>query len=287
MLSRALRKTQQSFTERSIPSLGTNNCYNLGMIKKETVTKENFPQLALDTARLREDIQRQDEALEDTQTLLDYAISTQMNDAVVELLLESALIYQHRFMEGVSRDESLELMSQAVEHAKMFAETKKLDKFASRIARFEGRVADYKGDHRAALSFYHEAIDKIEADPKYQDNHALAYEYRGFAIFDEIRLGEIEKGIAAAEALHQDYEQTEEGKALREKDYTTWAVWRSGLYINLCRVLIGAGKKDEYKDRMMKWLDQAEADVTPKDKETWADFGFRKNEINRVREDLR
>ena len=235
------------------------------------------------TAKLREDREKQEEVLVDTRLLRDFAKENGMDDQVVELFLEEALVHQHGFMEKKGEN-NLSEMKKAVEQAKSFVEVKGLLKWKSRVARFLGRVADYEEKYQEATDFYKEAIEKAPLDPKFQDNPALIYEYRGFLILDELRTGDVNEGVKNVESLYRDYEVTSEGKELKANDYTTWAIWRTGVMINLCRTLIDLGKLEEYRERIIKWLDLAEKDLQPPEGvSTWSDFGFRKNEIQRVR----
>lgn len=199
---------------------------------------------------------------------------------------EEALVHQHGFMEEKDQNSLLE-MKRIVEEARSFVQEKGLAKWESRVARFLGRVADYEGKYQEAVYFYKEAIEKAPLDPKFQGNHALIYEYRGFLTLDELRIGDVNEGIKNAESLYANYDETSEGKELKGKDYTTWAIWRSGVVINLCKTLIDLGKLEEYRERIVNWLNLAEKDLQPPEGvQIWSDFGFRKNEIQRVREQM-
>lgn len=256
------------------------------MINKEAITRDNFGELRVSTAKLREDQAKQEETLVDTRLLRDFAKENGMDDQVVELFFEEALVHQHGFMEKKDKNYLLE-MKNAVEAAKSFVEEKGLAKWESRLARFLGRVADYEEKYQEAANFYKEAIEKAPLDPNFQGNPALIYEYRGFLALDELRTGGVNEGIINAESLYGDYEVTDEGKELKSKDYTTWAIWRSGVAINLCKTLIDLGKLEEYRERIVNWLNLAEKDLQPPEGvQIWSDFGFRKSEIQRVREQI-
>ena len=57
--------------------------------------------------------------------------------------------------------------------------------------------------------------------------------------------------------------------------------------INLSRILIDLGLTDKYKANILGWLEKAEQDLkVPEGAEAWTDFGFRKNEISKVRQVL-
>jgi len=256
------------------------------MIKSEGLNKDNFGDLLSATAVLREDVARQDEALVDIGILRTFAIENTLMNGSVECFLEEALIWQHKYME-TKNNEFLSQMERVVLETQEFVKTNDLSRWESRIARFLGRVADYQKKYSVAEGYYQEAIDKAPSDPKYAKNPALIYEYQGFKILDEIRLGKVEEGIGEAEKLYIDYLLAEEGRALREKDYATWAIWRSGLLINLSRTLIEQDLTEEYKTKIFSWLEKADQDLhVPEGVTVWTDFGFRKNEISRIRETL-
>lgn len=256
------------------------------MIKEGGINKGDFEDLLRETAKMREDLSRQDEALEDIRTLREFAIQNTMVHSTVECFLEEALIWQHKYMES-NKEDFLVKMEEVVSRAKEFVKENGLQQWESRIARFLGRVSDYQKKYSEAEKYYQEAIDKVLSDPKYIENTALAYEYRGFKILDEIRLGRVEKGIGEAEKLYEDYLSSEEGRSLKERDYSTWAIWRSGLLINLCRTVIDLGLTEEYKHKLLGWLEKAEQNLkAPEGVEVWTDFGFRNKEIARVREGL-
>lgn len=256
------------------------------MIKEAGINNGNFEDLLRETAKMREDLARQDEALSDIGVLREFAIENMMVDSTVECFLEEALIWQHKYMES-NKEEFLVKMEEVVSKAKEFVTENGLQRWESRIARFLGRVSDYQKKYSEAEKYYQEAIDKVLNDPKYPGNPALSYEYQGFKVLDEIRLGRVEKGIAEAEKLYEDYLLSEEGRSLKERDYSTWAIWRSGLLINLCRTIIDLALEDEYKQNIVGWLEKAEQNLkAPEGVEVWTDFGFRKKEIVRVREGL-
>ncbi|KKT40142.1 hypothetical protein A3K29_04555 [Candidatus Collierbacteria bacterium RIFOXYB2_FULL_46_14] len=254
------------------------------MLTKDKITTENFESLKVETARLREDTQKQEEALEDIRVLREYALDRGMPDEVVQLYLEESLIHQHSYMEK-AEPEALANMKRAVEMAGDYVAKNKMVEWESRIHRFLGRVADYEKKYQEAADYYKKAIAEVALDPKFGENRALAFEYRGFLILDDLRLGDTKAAVAAAEKLYDDYESTAEGAELKARDFTTWAVWRSGVYINLCRALIDMGLLEEYRDAIVKWLDLAESNFqAPDGAVTWSDFGFRKNEIIKVRD---
>ncbi len=253
---------------------------------KPEINLVNFSELRSEALQKREDKERQGEALSDILLLRSFALENNMHDEVVELLFEEALIHQHRYMEGQSGSD-LAQMKGAITKVNQYVQERKLFKWESRVARYLGRIADYEGKYEEAIRFYKEAIEKVELDPKYESNKAMDYEYRGFLIADELRVADTGVAVVKALNLYEEYETTEKGRVLKQKDYTTWAIWRSAVLINLCNGLIGLGKMEEYEGNMKEWLNEAEKNfVVPDGVKVWADFGFRKNEIEKIRKIL-
>lgn len=256
------------------------------MLQKEAITKENFEDHLSNLAKDRENPANQDAALEDIRTLRMFAVENGLLSYVAQTFLEEALIWQHKYMSS-KNGVFLDSMEQLVTGASEYVKSKGLVQWESRIARFQGRVSDYKKKFAEAVAYYDTAIEKISSDPAYTVNPALVFEYKAFKIIDEVRLGNVDKGVSEAKELYEAYLFSEKGKGLRERDYTTWAIWRSGLLVNLSKTLIDLGLADQYKGDIKEWLEKAEQNLkVPEGVTLWADFSFRKNEIDAVRESL-
>lgn len=248
------------------------------------IRKEDLADLRRATAKKRESLSEQAEALADTRELRDFACANNLVSDAIELFFEEALIQQHFYMEGKDPS-SLKKMKAVLTEAEEYIRHHDLIQWESRLARFMGRVGDYEQNYSQAASYYQKAIDKLPLDPQYADNKAMIFEYRGFLIMDELRLGDLSTGVTKAEKLYHDYDHDPLGRGLKTKDYTTWAIWRTGVLINLCRTLIEMGQSGTYRSQIKEWLALAEKDLQPpKGVRVWSDFGFRKNEIADLRE---
>lgn len=53
----------------------------------------------------------------------------------------------------------------------------------------------------------------------------------GFLSYSLIKQGKTEEGINLAQQTLKDFDDSEEGKWLKENSYYTWAVWKSGIEI--------------------------------------------------------
>ncbi len=253
------------------------------MLKKENVSLDNLRDLFATVSKMREDISKQDETIKDIQVLREFALENRLEDWVVRSYLEEALLWQHKYMD-TKAEEFVAEMERSIGSAEDYVKKNDLKRWTSRIARYRGRLADYNKNFSEAMKFYDTAIDEAILDPDYSNNPAMVFEYKGFKILDNIRLGNIENGLQEAEKLFLDYDNSEVGSELKKRDYSTWAIWRSGLAINLCRVLLESANKDEYKKLVSGWLSRAENDLqSPAGTDIWTDFSFRKNEIAEVR----
>ncbi len=252
----------------------------MGMIDtNKPVSLDNFDLVFKEAVKKREDVARQEEALVDILGLRKFAVENDLKDKVVETYFEQALISQHKYMQ--SKDEAdLAEMQKTIGEAEKYVSEHQLTKWESRLARYKGRICDYKKEYSKAIEYFQEAIDKSITDPNYETNSALAFEYRGFLVIDKIRLSNIEEGIKEAVELYDDYLFTEEGSALRQKDYTTWAIWRSAVFINLCKALIDMDLAQEHRHSIIEWLQSASNNLkAPEGVTVWSDFAFRKKEI--------
>ncbi len=254
------------------------------MITKESINQDNWAEMRRLVAKERENRYKQGEALADTRVLREFAKEKMMTNEVMDLFLEEALVWQHIYMADKNNKVALEEMKKVVEEAESYAIEKSIITWQSRIARFMGRVLDYEESYTEALKQYEKAVELVASDPGYENNKAMVFEYYGFMALDNLRLGKTEEGMEMGEKLYLDYENSNEGKDLKAKDYGTWAIWRSGLMINMCRGVIETNKKEAYRQEIENWLERAEKDLElPEGVNSWADFSIRKAEVAEIR----
>ena len=230
-----------------------------------------------------------------TVSVLDQAIDT-VQDFIVNLYLEKASLFQLVYME--ERDKldkgnrklmklALKNLEEVVDLTQKHVTANGLDRWQSRVNRFYGRVRDYQEKYDEAIDFYKRALKFAKVDPEYKKEKTPRWlEYEAFIAYDVMKIGQTNKGLALSRALYNRFATGADGKFLKRKDYTTWAIWRTGVAIRAVEALINSGKKFDKKDAL-SWLAECEEILNPpKSIKTWADFKYRKNEIEALRKQL-
>ena len=108
-------------------------------------------------------------------------------------------------------------------------------------------------------------------------------ELSGFLAEALILSGRAEEGVGVARKTFLAYDK-DDGAALKESDYYTWAVWKSGCVIKTWHALLAKGTpiNKDLKEGMTDMLQDAKVVlIIPEEKETWGDrnFEIRKREI--------
>jgi hypothetical protein len=177
-------------------------------------------------------------------------------------------------------------MEQVVADAEYLINKYKLYQWRSRLYRFKGRVADYRNDFEVAIVNYKKAILFAKSDPEYKEKKIPRWlELEAFLSYSVLMSGK-RKGLELSKKIYDRFENTTEGKRLKRADYTTWAIWRTGIPIRTINALFNK-KMDFDKEMVINWLKLAEKDLHPaKSVKTWADFGFRKGELNALKKKI-
>lgn len=230
-----------------------------------------------------------------TLKLINKAIDT-THDYIVNLYFERVHIFQLVYMterDGLKKGDKKKLGQALRGMEKYLGETEKyikqngLKRWLHRLFRFWGKVSEYKENYKDAVSYYRRSLKYWKTDPEVV-NKGLprGLELKGFLASALIMSGETQKAMKLAKKVYKKYEETPEGKILKKKDYTTWAIWRVGVPIFVARGLVN--KKVEFKrGEILSWLNDAEKLLNPpKTIKTWADFQFRKDEINTLRREI-
>jgi len=228
----------------------------------------------------------------DTIILINKAIDTTY-DYIVNLYFERAHIYQLSYM--TERDKlgrgnkkklnnSLRKMEEYVRETEIYIKQNSLERWSHRLYRFQGKISEYKGNYHKAVDYYKKSLKRWRTDPEVVSKDLpRGLELEGFLASATIMSGEIVKGIRLARKVYKKYEDSIEGRKLKKKDYTTWAIWRTGVPIFVTRGLVEKKVKFE-KEAILSWLNDADKLLNPpKTIKTWADFQFRKDEIGALR----
>ena len=263
----------------------------MASISLDTPPQEMLKVIALS----REKVGREKESTELINLALEVA-----NDLMINLYLEKCTVFQHLIMTErdkprhgkIKRDDKL--IKQAVKNwrrtlmeAETYAEVFRLKRWRSRIYRFWGRLLDAQGKHARSIPYYEKSIRLARLDPEFVEQRIPRWlEVEAFLASALMLSGHTKAGLAKSRRIYKKFDVSE-GKRLREKDYSTWAIWKSGVPIRIGQALQIKKLKinlAEYKT----WLNDAEKLLyPPPEVKVWVDFGFRKNEIVAIRRELK
>jgi tetratricopeptide (TPR) repeat protein len=209
--------------------------------------------------------------------------------SLVKLFWEESLCAQHIAMNEMAKEtpdekklnEGKKRMKKAALDAHQTIEKHSLDEMLGTSYRFLGRCYTYDGDHDGARNMYLKSIEEIQ---KLKDKKQIL-EIKGFLADSLIRIGKVIEGIDLAIQTFDEFENSEDGRKLKEDDYFTWAVWRTGIIPRI----VGALKdtKAEFdKDSINEYLEKSEQTLNEKnEKVSWGDpaFTYRRDEISKAK----
>lgn len=275
------------------------------MVNKETqeaselkVTSENLQDWRRAVATLREKKGQEEVALQLIRFIRREAQKLGEHDHVVNLFWEESLVGQHIVMserdkpeeqrDEIKKTVGMQTMWNSTSEAQKYIVQHNLSHLLSASYRFLGRVSTYKGDHEEAKKYYEQSRDLYLAvqDPV---EKARYLELQAFLSHSLIMTGNLEEGLGLARSTNQSFFESGEGKALKEVDYFTWAVWASGVPIHIAHALFETGNLSRYREELKTWLDKANAILeVPQGITTWGDekFEIRRNEIEAIKRDL-
>lgn len=255
--------------------------------------KLTFGDLQKKIASLREKKGKEKETL----SLINRAINFG-EGVVVNLMWDKALVYQHLAMQEDSKPEgrknlrkrgwALAKMEASVLSVGKHIKENELKEWESRYYRFLGRVYDYKRDFAKSIGAYKKALPLARLDPEFtKRGYPRWLEIEGFLSYALLMSGRIKEGYSLARKTYNKFDDSPEGRSLKEKDYYTWAIWKSGIAIRTFGAFL-SGKHTFDKDEMLSWLSQNEEILNPpKNIRIWGDFSLRKDEIAALKRKLR
>lgn len=226
---------------------------------------------------------------QDTYKLIDEAKKeTTQPDILAKLYWEESLVAQHEVMnEKSSNTPNQETIEQATKHmeeaaqgANKIIQENNLEKMKGTAYRFLGNTYRYKKDYKKAQEYFEKAL---EAYQEQGDKGTL--EIRGFIASTLVHNNNPEGGIKLALETFDAYETEEKAKKLKQNDYFTWAVWRSGIIPRLIEALEETNSEYD-KETILEYLNESERILKePEGNITWGDnaFQLRVDEINKVR----
>jgi len=271
---------------------------------KETIiiTKENLPIWRQEIANLREIPRKERETLNLIRPVLKGADRLGERKDVVELYWEKYLIGKHLAM--AARDKSglwdlplkalgigkgYLLMKDSAYKAEKYINKHQVENCRPRSGRFLGEIAIFEKRYDKAISHFQKSINLFnQIDDWSQRVNSL--EISGFLAESLILSGQTEEGIDIIKNKFKAYNEGD-GVKLKENDYYTWAVWKSGLLTKGWHAILA--KKvlldENNKKLMINLLNSAEKIlVIPEGQKTWGNknFEIRKNEIKAIKKSI-
>lgn len=283
----------------SIPSRAT-----LKMTEREQqerkITAENLPEIKAEVAKIREIKGREKETLRMAKWARDGAERIGAHEDVVDLIWEEYLVGKHMVMHA--RDEkrlwNLPLkvkgiaqgflhMRHSANEGEAYIREHNVSSRQPRSGRFLGEVAMLQKDYGSAKEYFTKSVELFNKMDNWRDR-VNALELSGFLAEATILSGEPERGVALARKTFLAYD-TGDGERLKNEDYYTWAVWKSGCIIKAWHALLATGipLNEGLKQGMQDVLIDVETVFeVPEGVVIWGDFTTRKNEIEAIKREL-
>ena len=187
--------------------------------------------------KLREQKGKEKQTLE----LINEALSFG-HDFVANLFFEEALTYQH--LKSVSE------MEKAVLKAKFYIDKYKLINLKPRLFTFLGKVEELN-------SRFNKAIVNYKRSLFIHKKAGNSIEVLGHLSYSMIMNGQTDAGYKLAKSTYKKFFDSEVGMKLEKNDYSTWAIWMSGVTIRTVNALI-AKKVSFNKQEIEKWIKNTE-----------------------------
>jgi hypothetical protein len=216
---------------------------------------------------------------------------------VVQLLQEEALCGKHMIMEEISKGlkgnlfktatraiKGLWIMKKTSNAMKGYLGRKGLDPVTeARIFRFLGRHEDEKEMFKRSEPYYRKGLEYFNQSDKIEERYNRL-EFLGFLSFSLIKQGKAKKdeGIELAKQTLKDFDESDEGKWLRENNYYAWAVWKSGIELRTAEHIFK--KKDVKNADLAKILLTDSENILRMPDGATESFRLRLDELNATKE---
>jgi len=270
------------------------------MIEKERqpriiVTKETLPQLRKEIGEVREQKGREEETLRLITPVLEGAIRIGEHEDAVNLYWERYLVGKHYLMRARSEKglglfqkaffmaRGLSLMRTAAKESSSYIERHDVESCRARSHRFSGEVDMLSRRYKSAVRHFQTGVGLFEKmDRPEQRQNAL--ELSGFLAEALVLSGNVEEGIILAKKTFRAYDEGD-GALLKERDYYTWAIWKSGCMTKLWGAILDKKipLEDDTKIGLFSMLGEAYGVLFPK-QAVWGNFLLRRDEMNTLRE---
>ena len=188
-----------------------------------------FDQELQEIAKLREIKGQESQTLAKINSLIPQVEAE--NDFIVlaKLFWEQAFVYQHLVMSHVNESINLKLMEESALNSHDIILKQNLTDLLGDDLRFLGRVYDYNRDYPQAYNFYQQALDFYQ-----KQNNPRTLEINAFICANLIYQNKIDDGLALAKKTYAEFETC----PLKQSDFYTWAVWKTGIYPRVIKALI-------------------------------------------------
>lgn len=242
------------------------------------LTKENLPQIKERISNLREQPGHEQEVLSLISKIRGFAYNTHLDEDAVDLYWEEFLIQRH--LGNV--DAMVSVAKEADEYIQEFSvETKR-----ARNYRFMSEASIANGNFKTAVD---QASQGIRAYANMEDprERVNVLEIRGILAEATIRMGDIDKGVNIGLATLEEFNR-DDGQLLKDRDYYTWAVWKSGVIVKMWNAILDTGQNlpNVQKEQLLSDLDQTEQSLNVNTTGMPSNFEIRKKQIANIREKL-
>lgn len=223
---------------------------------------------------LREQKGREIDTLNAIKSLKPRVEDDQDFSSLALLYFEEAFTYQHLFMSHIETDTNLKLMEEAALEAHHIITTNQLSTLLPDSHRMLGRVKDYQKNYLAAYDHYQWALDAYQ-----KDNHPRVFEIKSFISTNLVNQGRHQDGLDLAKKTYRDFDTL----PLKQTDYYTWAVWKTGIFPRISNALLSQGtdfNRQEIKEYLNDSLNLLLSSGNP------SDFQYRIDELKEALEKL-
>jgi len=209
---------------------------------QEIIVKENLPAILTQIGIEREKKGTSETLIPHIQKIREEAEKLGEKSTVLQLYQEEFLSAQHMVME----EKDKRLRANPIRAAKgmfmMESTSKTMEEYAevngenldpaikARVYRFLGRNADHKGQYKKSEQFYRKGLEYFDHSTKPEERF-IRLEFLGFLSYSLIKQGKTAEGIELAQQTLKYFDDSDEGKWLKESNYYAWAVWKSGIEI--------------------------------------------------------
>ena len=239
----------------------------------EVITKENLPAVLTEIGGIREIPGTSEMLIPQIRAVRKRVEELGELSIAVQLYQEEFLSAHHMVMEEKTQENKMNylrlargvlIMGRAISKMEMYLEKhgENLTPFIkAQIFRYLGRYADLiQRQPQRAEEHYRQWLEYFEATAPPAEKH-IRLEALGFVAHSLLEQGKIEEGIQLVQQTLKDFNETEEGKQLKERDYYTWSVWKSGIENRTAEFLLKT-KKPEYAELAKKLIAAAKVTLT-------------------------